>query len=353
MTTENKKENKEVYFFIELDHLPKDEAVLGFNICLYEPNSKSYKIDLHAGTPFDGDVRERYKLYLSKGAQLAINYKQKKTFLFTMNLKEEDIPSLKSIASTPEEQRRLATVESLKTQNFHFGSAFKTAIKTNDFELIITRAREEILTLPPNLNQTLSNVLMMTDLLLQGDCLHNRIIATSYFLAVNAKMNKPDELGDLLHAAYLYDIGLTQLSLNYQKVPLTKLNQRAKEDYENHTGLTMHLVRKSKINFNLRAKKLIQEHHERYNGTGYPSAKQDPYIERLGQLLALVDYAFHFAEGRMTGTSMPLDEVVSNIKNRLPIQGLDLDFNPDLVTAFYALCFRSQAVKTDEEKKAA
>lgn len=336
---------QEQYFFIDLENLPSDDSIFGFNLFIYEPHAKAYKLELPANSPFDSDARDKYKMLVSKGARLAINYKQKKTFLAQLGLKEEDIKELKSISHSVEEKRRLASEEAKAKSQFAFGAEFKEAIKTDNFEKILEQAKLEILCLPANFDQNLSNALYLTEMMLDKDCLSSRVVAVCYFMAKSMKMDKLEDIGDLLLAAYLYDIGITQLSLNYQTSAQIKLNERAMEDYRNHPGLAMHLIRKSKINMSLRCKKIIQDHHERHNGSGFPHGKKDIHVDKIGQILSLVDFAFQYSEGHITGTKTPLDEVVSNIKNLVAFKGMEFDFNPDMVTALYALCFRSGAAK--------
>ncbi|MFZ4714098.1 MAG: HD-GYP domain-containing protein [Bacteriovoracaceae bacterium] len=336
---------EENYFFIELSNLPTGDAIFGFHIYIYEPHAKSYKVDLPSNSPFDDDVKARYQILLAKGAKLAISYKQKRTFLSSLNLKDEDIAELKAFSSSVQELKRANSHEELKSKAFTIGDELKEAILTNNFQKVIEQARLEILCLPSNFNQNLSNAIYLADMQLNSDCLSSRVVSLCYFMAKSMKYDSLEDLGDLLLAAFLYDIGITQVSLSYQIMPQMNLNQTAKEDYHNHPGLAMHLIRKSKINMSLRSKKMIQDHHERHSGSGYPNGKKESHLDRIGQILALVDFAVQYSEGHISGEKSKLDEVVSNIKNKVVAPGMEFDFNPDMIAAFFALCFRSATEK--------
>jgi len=347
---------QEQYFFIELKNLPMEDSVFEFNVFIFEPHSKVYSLDLAAKSPFSNEVREKYTEILNKGARLAINYRQKKIFLETMNLTEEQIPDLKPISHSFEEKRRLRCIAQIEEQKFVLGDELRRAIRTNNFEPIIERARLEILALPSNFSQSLSNAIFMADMQMQLDCLNTRVVSLSYFMARSLRRDSLEDLGDLLLSAFVYDIGITQLNLSYQTYPHVKLNSVAKEDYQNHTGLAMHLIRKSKISMSLRTKQIIEDHHEKHDGSGYPRGKQSTHMDKLSQILGLVDFCFQYSSGHITGNRTMLDEVISNVRNKVAVEGIESGFDPDVVDAFYALCFRNssnESVENDQNEEAA
>jgi response regulator RpfG family c-di-GMP phosphodiesterase len=340
---------QEQYFFIDLKNLPSEESVFEFNIFLFEPHSNVYTLDLAARSPFTKDVLDRYAELLNKGARLAINYRQKKIFLSSLNLTEEQIPYLKPIANSFEEKRRIRCSNQITEEKFLLGDELRKAIKTNNFESIIERARLEILALPSNFSQTLSNAIQLAEMQMQLDCINTRIVSMCYFMARSLKKDSLEDLGDLLLSAFIYDIGLTQLNLSYQSYPHVKLNSVAKDDYTNHPGLAMHLIRKSKISMSLRAKQIIEDHHEKHDGSGYPRGKQSSHVDKLSQIIGLVDFCFQYSSGHITGNKPLLDEVISNVRNKVAVEGIESGFDPDIVDAFYALCFRNSSNESVEE----
>jgi response regulator RpfG family c-di-GMP phosphodiesterase len=330
---------KDYYFFIDLNFFPDEDQIFPFSIYVYEPQSKQYKVDLNANSAFNQEKRDQYKVIESRGGKLAISFKQKKTFLFYFNKKESQIPSLnKTLEYSKVEEERLTQVLKLQEdQSFVAGEEFKNALSSGDFENIIDRARIEITLFPLNVSQNLSNAIRLCELYLREDNFQNRVIATSYFVAKFYKIQDPKDLGDLILASFFYDVGLTQTSYSFRTNPQTKFSQDQIDQFENHPGLTMHLLRKSGIKFEGRVQAIIQEHHERFTGTGFPHKKQDPYLDKLAQILGLVDYVYHFSQGYITGEKLPLTDVVSYIRNKVNYKGLNYDFDPEIVNVLYGL----------------
>lgn len=330
---------KDIYFFIDLSFFKAEDQIFPFSIYVYEPHSRSYTVDLNANSPFNQEKRDHYKMIESKGGKLAISFKQKKTFLFHFDIKEEKIPSLnKTLEYSKVENERLTQILKLQEeQEFIAGEEFKKAIGSGDFENIIDRARQEFTLLPQNVSLNISNAIRMCELFLREDCFHNRIIATVYFVAKFYKIQDPQELADLMLASFFYDVGLTQISYSFKNKRQNEFEGDFLDQFENHPGLSMHLIRKSGFKIEGKVQAIIQEHHERFQGTGFPHKKQDPYLDKLTQILGLVDYVFHFSEGYINGEKMDIKEVVSYIRNKVNYKGLNNDFNPEIVNVLYGL----------------
>lgn len=341
----------EAYFFIDLDVLPQQDAVFPFNIYIYQPQGNNFVVGLHANSAYTDEIRKNYELILQKGGKLAISYRQKRTFLANLNKKEEDIPSLKPKEKSELELKREQSMKEAEAskKDFLISTELKKAISENNFLDIIEEAKKQMMSLPLNVNSTVSNMIRFADLQMHEDNFSNRVVALCYFMAKSYKIDDPVDLGDLMLASFIYDIGLTQLDSKFLTTPLTTLNAQAKIDYNDHPVLAAHLIKKSGIKITTRCEQIVLDHHERYDGTGYPNEKFEPHLTKSAQILGLVDHALAFAEGKINGEKMPLDRVVSAIKNKAAIKGLEINFNQELADLFFSLLNKN----TDETKAAA
>lgn len=341
----------EAYFIIQLDVLPETEAVFPFNIYIFEPQSGQFLIGLHANSAFNDEVRKEYKQLLEKGGKLAISHRQKKTFLANLNKKEEDIPSLKPKEKTELEIKREQSIKEseAKKNDFLVSTEIKKALRENDFTNLIDEAKRQIIAQRLNVNATLSNAIRFADLLMYDDNYSNRIVALCYFMAKSYKIDAPADLGDLMLASFLYDIGMTQLDSRFLTTPQSTINSDYQLEFKNHPALASHLIRRSGLKISPSCIQIILDHHERYEGTGFPNEKRAPFLTKSAQILGLVDHAMSFAEGKIVAEKMPLDQVVSAIKNKVPLKGLEIDFDPELADLFYDLLFKN----TGEDKAAA
>lgn len=341
----------EAYFIIEMDILGKEDAVFPFNIYIYEPHSKNFVIGLHANSAYTDETRANYKLVLEKGGKIAVSYRQKRTFLSNLNKKEEDIPSLKPKEKTELEIKREQSIKDAQADKTEFlvSTELKKAITENDFMPLIEEAKSQIMALPLNVNSTVSNAVRFADIQMHEDNFSNRIVALCYFMAKSYKLDEPADMGDLILASFIYDIGMTQLDSKFLTTPTSTINSQAQLDLKDHPALSAYLIRKSGIKISSQCEQIILDHHERFDGTGYPNEKRDPYISKSAQILGLVDHALAFSEGKITNEKMPLDKVVSAIKNKAALKGLEIDFHHELADLFFDILNKN----TSDKKQAA
>ncbi len=136
-----------------------------------------------------------------------------------------------------------------------------------------------------------------------------------------------EEIKELSLGGLLHDIGKAN-------TPNHILNKPGKLDDEEFRVMRHHVVSSaelikpmkgiSDIAFNAAA-----QHHERYDGTGYPQGLKGDQISLHGQMLAIVDVYDAITSLRVYHTPIPPPEALRRI-----YQGSGTHFNPRLVDAF-------------------
>lgn len=136
-----------------------------------------------------------------------------------------------------------------------------------------------------------------------------------------------DEIRELAMGGMLHDVGKA-------RVPGHILNKPGKLDdgefamMKNHASNTASLLREAKgisqIAFNA-----ASQHHERYDGTGYPLGLKGDQISLHGQMLAIVDVYDAITSIRIYHKGMPPTEAL-----RKMYEWSGAHFNPKLVQAF-------------------
>ena len=81
--------------------------------------------------------------------------------------------------------------------------------------------------------------------------------------------------------------------------------------------------------FFTRVAEIVHQHHERYNGTGYPQGLEGDEILVEAQILAAVDAYDAMIHGRPYQDNVPREEALQEIKR---LQGAQ--FSPGVVKAF-------------------
>tara|TARA_R110002072_G_scaffold276051_1_gene437509 strand:- start:249438 stop:250481 length:1044 start_codon:yes stop_codon:yes gene_type:complete len=325
------------YFHITYDMLG-ESLIFPFSIYIYNPGNDSYTAYLFGNSPLTEDKQNFLNYILGKGAELAIAMKQKKTFLNSTGLTEEDIPDL-----APNELHELIVKrdklveEKLETKEqrgkFHFNDELRKAYENDDFSSLIEEARLDLVCLGITISPTVSLATYFAEHLLINDTYVNRIVALSHLLAKNSGMIDDLALGELACASFISHLGQTQMEKGLSDKAFLEMTDSQRKKYKKHAGLTQHLTRKSGVDLSDRCMKIILQHHERYDGSGYPEQTKGQYIDPLALVLGCAAHILEYTSGKITGTTTPLQTVLSNMKNKTLSPGLEIEFGDSLYSS--------------------
>lgn len=324
------------YFRISLELLNPDlNAIYPFHLFIYNPQSEEFSPFLYANSPLTKDKIEFLRFISSKGGSLGIPRNQEQTFLTNEEIAREEIEDLIHVSEhefvTREKKRKQELEKKREEKPFTFGKELSRASESNDFSDLIKLAREEVLTFSYSQSHTLSLAIYLCERLLIEDNHINRIVAFSFHLAKLNDFSDEAALGDLIVAGYLSHLGLTQLPLGLTQMASFKMDHKQQRDLKKHPGLTQHLVRKMNILISERCNKIYYQHHERTDGNGYPEYKKGEFIEPLALILGVSAHLLEYSEGMITGDKTPLKNVLSSMRSKSLLPGLELNFGDNLI----------------------
>lgn len=158
---------------------------------------------------------------------------------------------------------------------------------------------------------------------------HIRRVAEISFLLANYHSSLSVQDADILfHASPMHDIGKMTVSHEI----LHKPGRYTDEEFEimkSHTTNAYNLLRYSERKLVKSAAIIAHEHHEKWDGSGYPRGLKGEAIHIYGRIVALADVFDALTHSRCYKKAWKTEEVIDYIKERRGTQ-----FDPELVDIF-------------------
>jgi response regulator RpfG family c-di-GMP phosphodiesterase len=329
------------YFIIEKENL-KGKKIFPFQIFIFNPIHKKFSMVLNGNRPITPELASFIDYLISKGGKLAILRKQKKTFLNAQEIKESEIPTLATRELHTLEKEHIMQVKLFqmyeeKNGKFIFQSEFEKAVVSDNFEKIIEVTKLETMAFRHTESPTNSLAIQLAKSCMNSDNFLNRVVAISFHLAKTINIKDQTSLADLICAGYFMQIGLTQMPVKLSRTATLKMSTEELKLYKKHPILSHHLLKKETFQLSERSKKIVLDHHERVNGSGFPSGQIGENLDILTLILASTSQLFEFSSGKITGNKQSLKSTIYSIKNKTFTPGLDFDFGDKIYESIITL----------------
>ena len=158
---------------------------------------------------------------------------------------------------------------------------------------------------------------------------------TAYALKIASAMGcSEDDLQRLQSCAPLHDIGKIGINDNI----LNKLSKLTDEEYEiikTHPVIGVNIV--SPLGLDRSELAVIRNHHERYDGKGYPDGLAGPNIPMLSRILCVADSFDAMNSNRAYRKALPLEKCIDEL-----ISNKGTQFDPDVVDAATNIFLKEQ-----------
>lgn len=348
-------DSQDQFFTIELEQLKAEgNQTFPFHIYVYNPQSEKYSTFLFANSPMTQQKLDFLTYITQKGGRIAVNKNQENTFLTDRKVAKEEIEDLMEVPEHEFITRRRERLEKFEKKKeraqFHFKAELTNAVAQDDFMSLIREAREEAMTFSYTISHTVSLASYLAEKLLVKDTYINRVVALSFHLAKSCGMKDPIALGDLIVAAFLAHLGHTQMDLLFSQKCHMEMSDKERREYKKHPGLSQHLIRKSGIIISERCNKVLYQHHERFDGGGYPEYKQGQFIEPLALVLGSCSHIMEYTTGKITGSPVAMKVVINNMRNKTLSPGLEIEFGD---TIFESLIYLLDESNSKDKPQAA
>jgi CHASE1-domain containing sensor protein len=138
-----------------------------------------------------------------------------------------------------------------------------------------------------------------------------------------------DDLDALRQAAPMHDIG----KIGIPDAILGKQGELTREEFEvlkNHTRIGADILGGTKVPMLQMAREIALNHHERWDGKGYPRGLAGKNIPESARIVAIVDAYDTLTHGDGTRPALPEDEALAQMR-----QEAERQFDPNLLATFF------------------
>lgn len=141
-----------------------------------------------------------------------------------------------------------------------------------------------------------------------------RVAKYSYTLAKLAGL--PDHQADLLRlASPMHDIGKVAIP-DYILLKPGKLTAEEFEKMKQHTSIGYHVFKHSQRDLLRTAAIIAHEHHEKWDGSGYPNGIAGKGIHIFGRITAIADVFDALGSDRVYKKAWPLENIIDYLKEQ-------------------------------------
>ncbi|MCY9664076.1 HD domain-containing protein [Paenibacillus alginolyticus] len=268
----------------------------------------------------DAYSNEEYKSYLLNGAlrtDQQTGYRTKALMVIPFrNSQGEIMGAYQAINKlTASEQFSDKDMEYLTLASSYAGKSLESALLTNEIE----ETQKEIIFRMGEIGESRSKE--------TGNHV-KRVAEYSYLLALGLGMSQ-EEAELLKMASPMHDIGKVAIPDSI----LTKPGKLTDEEFklmQNHTRIGYNLLKNSNRHILKTAAVVAYEHHEKWNGRGYPRGIKGEEIHIYGRITAIADVFDALGSERVYKKAWELDRILQLFKEE---QGEH--FDPKVVDAFF------------------
>lgn len=279
-------ENGQIKSFrnVKLIDIPSDNA-LGFDMYVHLQANNKYIKFVSASEALSADKSAR--LHKHHMETVAVPEDQVKKFYEFTALQLKKLNSSSSMSETEKQELRETTVRNLFSGIF--GDAGKDDNLTSG-RSVMSDCQEIIKAYIINESDApmrwLDRLAGSTG---ESGTTYNHATNTATYAALfslGLAVGKPDEIA---LAGLLHDIGLAEMPIELAMKNLEDYTPAEFEIYKKHPQNSVNLIKEKKLIVSEKVMKIILQHHERYDGLGFPQAMPGPRILREAQILAIAD----------------------------------------------------------------
>ncbi len=164
-------------------------------------------------------------------------------------------------------------------------------------------------------------------------------------------------IADMAFAALVHDLGLSQIPFDLASKPWKLMTAEESKIYSEHVKKTVDYISIFAPEVPQRVKAIIYQHHEKFDGSGYPQKLKGFNVDDIAQLLSIADIMESVSSGRWDGNKRTLKETFALLESLEKVRSFPEYFNPEVFEAIMrwsrttdAQTHSSEAIKMVQEQ---
>ncbi len=179
--------------------------------------------------------------------------------------------------------------------------------------------------------------------------LHAAAVSTlTVLIALAMGYVEQELLTDLYLGGLLHDIGLSSIDDEVLSSNLDTLTPGQKILFRGHVKQTLQILTQNDIPCTPNVIDIIEQHHERFDGRGYPKSLRSFQVSELSQIVAYADTLDECMTGKRDGVVRTLMEALT-LMDQHQSEG-EAPFDPELHSTILQM-IRASKVRADQRKK--
>lgn len=160
-------------------------------------------------------------------------------------------------------------------------------------------------------------------------------------------------LADMTVASIFHDIGLVKVKQGVLSKKEIQWSAEERKEYETHVMASVTILKESGTEFHPRVFRMIQEHHENYDGSGFPNHIKGAQIDETSQLLHFANLFDRLCTGKQTGTDLSPKEAFDYIYDLANNKDAVQEIQPELVERVFQFMLTEKEAAANLESVAA
>jgi HD-GYP domain-containing protein (c-di-GMP phosphodiesterase class II) len=140
-------------------------------------------------------------------------------------------------------------------------------------------------------------------------------------------------LSDIALAGLLHDIGFSQISSKVASIPLKEMSRKDLMQYANHVPATVALLEELAPEIPQRVRTLIAQHHEKFDGSGFPKGLKGFKVDDIAQLVGMANLLDDMSTGHWDGKKRTLKDTFETLTALEKTRTFPEHFNPEVFAA--------------------